>query len=120
MARLLSVNVGIPRDIAWNGRTVYTGIWKNPVRGRCRVGRLNLDGDGQGDLNGHGGEQREGGQPGRRVVAHQPEPDQVAGERDDHGLKGQRQQRGRSELLRPSLAGQRSLAQQLEPQDSAL
>jgi ferredoxin-NADP reductase/MOSC domain-containing protein YiiM len=58
MARLLSVNVGLPRDIEWNGRTVHTGIWKNPVRGRCRVGRLNLDGDGQGDLAGHGGEQR--------------------------------------------------------------
>jgi ferredoxin len=37
---------------------VHTGVWKNPVRGRCRVGRLNLDGDGQGDLAGHGGEQR--------------------------------------------------------------
>jgi ferredoxin-NADP reductase/MOSC domain-containing protein YiiM len=37
---------------------VHTGIWKDPVRGRCRVGRLNLDGDGQGDLAGHGGEQR--------------------------------------------------------------
>jgi ferredoxin-NADP reductase/MOSC domain-containing protein YiiM len=58
MARLLSVNVGLPRDIAWKGRTVHTGIWKSPVRGRCRVGRLNLDGDGQGDLGGHGGEQR--------------------------------------------------------------
>jgi MOSC domain-containing protein YiiM/ferredoxin-NADP reductase len=58
MARLLSVNVGLPRDIEWRGRTVHTGIWKNPVRGRCRVGRLNLDGDGQGDLGGHGGEQR--------------------------------------------------------------
>ena len=58
MARLLSVNVGLPRDIAWKGRTVHTGIWKNPVRGRCRAGRLNLDGDGQGDLAGHGGEQR--------------------------------------------------------------
>src|SRR5258705_7958210 len=58
MARLLSVNVGLPRDIEWKGRTVHTGIWKNPVRGRCRVGRLNLDGDGQGDLGGHGGEQR--------------------------------------------------------------
>src|ERR1700745_3442288 len=58
MARLLSVNVGLPRDIDWKGRTVYTGIWKNPVPGRCRVGRLNLDGDGQGDLAGHGGEQR--------------------------------------------------------------
>src|SRR5229473_2749043 len=58
MARLLSVNVGLPRDIEWKGRTVHTGIWKNPVRGRCRVGRLNLRGDGQGDLAGHGGEQR--------------------------------------------------------------
>jgi MOSC domain-containing protein YiiM/ferredoxin-NADP reductase len=58
MARLLSVNVGLPRDIAWKGRTVHTGIWKTPVEGRCRVGRLNLDGDGQGDLAGHGGEQR--------------------------------------------------------------
>ena len=56
--QLLSVNVGLPRDIQWNGRTVRTGIWKNPVAGRCRVGRLNLDGDGQGDLAGHGGEQR--------------------------------------------------------------
>jgi len=58
MAQLLSVNVGLPRDIEWKGRTVHTGIWKDPVRGRCRVGRLNLDGDGQGDLAGHGGEQR--------------------------------------------------------------
>ena len=58
MARLLSVNVGLPRDIEWKGRTVHTGIWKNPVRGRCRVSRLNLDGDGQGDLAGHGGEHR--------------------------------------------------------------
>jgi ferredoxin-NADP reductase/MOSC domain-containing protein YiiM/ferredoxin len=58
MAELLSVNVGLPRDIAWNGRTVHTGIWKNPVRGRCWARRLNLDGDGQGDLAGHGGEQR--------------------------------------------------------------
>src|SRR2546430_7797212 len=58
MARLLSVNVGLPRDIEWKSRTVHTGIWKNPVRGRCRVARLNLDGDGQGDLAGHGGEQR--------------------------------------------------------------
>ena len=58
MTRLLSVNVGLPRDIEWKGRTVHTGIWKDPVRGRCRVRRLNLDGDGQGDLAGHGGEQR--------------------------------------------------------------
>lgn len=58
MARLISVNVGLPRDIAWRGRTVRTGIWKEPVQGRRRVGRLNVEGDGQGDLGGHGGEQR--------------------------------------------------------------
>jgi ferredoxin-NADP reductase/MOSC domain-containing protein YiiM len=58
MPRLLSVNVGLPRDIEWKGRTVHTAIWKNPVQGRCRAARLNLDGDGQGDLAGHGGEQR--------------------------------------------------------------
>ena len=58
MARLISVNVGLPRDIAWEGRTVHTGIWKSPVQGLCVVRRLNLDGDGQGDLAGHGGEQR--------------------------------------------------------------
>ncbi len=58
MSRLLSVNVGLPRDIVWKGRTVHTGVWKNPVTGRCRVGRLNLQGDGQGDLAGHGGEHR--------------------------------------------------------------
>src|ERR1700747_3221327 len=58
MPRVLSVNVGLPRDIEWKGRTVHTGIWKSPVPGRCRVRRLNLEGDGQGDLAGHGGEQR--------------------------------------------------------------
>src|SRR5690349_17479627 len=57
-ARLLSVNVGLPRDIAWKGRTVHTAIWKDPVAGRRLVRRLNIDGDGQGDLGGHGGEQR--------------------------------------------------------------
>src|SRR5215470_12148492 len=58
MARLLSLNVGLPRDIAWRGRTVHTGVWKDPVQGRRMVRRLNIDGDGQGDLGGHGGEQR--------------------------------------------------------------
>jgi ferredoxin-NADP reductase/MOSC domain-containing protein YiiM/ferredoxin len=58
MARLVSVNVALPRDIEWRGRIVRTGIWKNPLPGRCRVGRLNIAGDGQGDLAGHGGEQR--------------------------------------------------------------
>ena len=58
MPRLLSVNVGLPRDIAWRGETVRTAIWKEPVQGRRMVRRLNIDGDGQGDLAGHGGEQR--------------------------------------------------------------
>src|SRR5215467_724809 len=58
MVRLLSVNVGLPRDIAWRGKTVHTAIWKEPVHGRRMVRRLNIDGDGQGDLGGHGGEQR--------------------------------------------------------------
>jgi ferredoxin-NADP reductase/MOSC domain-containing protein YiiM len=58
MARLLSLNVGLPRDIAWQGRTVHTGIWKTPVTGPRRVRRLNIDGDGQGDTAGHGGEHR--------------------------------------------------------------
>jgi ferredoxin-NADP reductase/MOSC domain-containing protein YiiM/ferredoxin len=58
MSRLLSLNVGLPRDVAWQGRTVHTGIWKAPVNGPRRVRRLNIDGDGQGDTAGHGGEQR--------------------------------------------------------------
>jgi ferredoxin len=57
-ARLLSVNVGLPRDIAWQGRTVHTAVWKAPVEGPRVVRRLNIDGDGQGDLAGHGGEHR--------------------------------------------------------------
>ena len=58
VATLVSVNVGMPRDVEWQGRTVHTGIWKQAVEGPCRVRRLNLEGDGQGDLAGHGGEQR--------------------------------------------------------------
>ena len=58
MPRLVSVNVGLPRDITWRGETVHTGIWKEPVQGRRMVRRLNIDGDGQGDLAGHGGEHR--------------------------------------------------------------
>ena len=58
MATLISVNVGTPRDVAWNNRTVYTGAWKQPVAGPRMVRRLNVDGDGQGDLGGHGGENR--------------------------------------------------------------
>ena len=57
-AKLVSLNVGLPRDVAWRGKTVRTGIWKNPVQSRLMVRRLNIDGDGQGDLGGHGGPNR--------------------------------------------------------------
>ena len=55
---LLSVNVGLPQDVTWHGKTVHTAVWKKPVAGPQMVRRLNIDGDGQGDLAGHGGEQR--------------------------------------------------------------
>ena len=58
MPKLLSVNVGLPREIAWQGKVVRTAIWKRPVSGRVFARRLNLDGDGQADLKGHGGEHR--------------------------------------------------------------
>lgn len=58
MPTLLSVNVGMPKDVPWQGRNVYTGVWKYPVVGPAMVSRLNIDGDGQGDTAGHGGEQR--------------------------------------------------------------
>src|ERR1700734_515762 len=58
MARLLSINVGLPRDVAWRGQNVHTAIWKQPVQGRIAARRLNVEGDGQGDLAGHGGEHR--------------------------------------------------------------
>src|SRR5215472_11152814 len=58
MTRLLSLNVGLPREVTWNGRTLRTAIWKLPVQGRRMVRKLNIDGDGQADLAGHGGEQR--------------------------------------------------------------
>src|ERR1700690_2475116 len=58
MPRLLSVNVGIPRDMTWNGRSVRTAVWKSPVEGRHMVRTLNIQGDAQGDLEGHGGEHR--------------------------------------------------------------
>src|SRR6204780_1073055 len=58
MTRLLSVNVGLPRDVTWNGKTVRTSVWKSPVDGRRMVRKLDIDGDAQADLAGHGGEQR--------------------------------------------------------------
>jgi MOSC domain-containing protein YiiM len=57
-ATLVSVNVGLPKDVPWHGKTVHTGIFKSPVTGPIMARRLNLDGDGQGDTAGHGGEQR--------------------------------------------------------------
>jgi len=56
--QLISVNVGLPRDVTWQGRTVTTGIFKEPVAGRVRLRRLNLDGDRQADLRVHGGEHK--------------------------------------------------------------
>ena len=58
MSSIVSVNVGLPRDVEWQGKTVHTAIWKQPVTGRVMARHLNLDGDGQGDLAGHGGEHR--------------------------------------------------------------
>ena len=58
MPRLLSVNVGLPRDVTWNGKTVRTSVWKCPVDGRRMVRKLDIDGDAQADLAGHGGEHR--------------------------------------------------------------
>jgi ferredoxin-NADP reductase/MOSC domain-containing protein YiiM/ferredoxin len=52
------VNVGLPREIAWQGKVVRTAIWKQAVPHRVLARRLNLDGDGQADLEGHGGEHR--------------------------------------------------------------
>ncbi|HEU5416175.1 MAG TPA: MOSC and FAD-binding oxidoreductase domain-containing protein [Streptosporangiaceae bacterium] len=48
----------MPKDVAWQGRNVYTGVWKYPLTGPAMARRLNIDGDGQGDTKGHGGEQR--------------------------------------------------------------
>ena len=80
---VVAVNVGLPRDVAWQGRTVRTAVWKAPVTGRIVARRLNLDGDGQGDLRSHGG-------PNRAILVYQMEsyrywarqlgrPDLVAG-----------------------------------------
>ncbi|HEY5986536.1 MAG TPA: MOSC domain-containing protein, partial [Streptosporangiaceae bacterium] len=55
---LLSVNVGLPQGVPWHGRTVHTAVWKRPTGAPVVARRLNLDGDGQGDLAGHGGEHR--------------------------------------------------------------
>ena len=53
--KIVSVNVGLPRPVSWRGRRIMTGIYKDPVEGRVRVRRTNLDGDRQADLSVHGG-----------------------------------------------------------------
>lgn len=53
--KIVSLNVGLPRDVAWHGRTVSTGIFKYPVQGRLALREMNLDGDRQADLTVHGG-----------------------------------------------------------------
>ena len=50
MPRLLSVNVGLPRDVTWNGKTVRTSVWKSPVDGRRMVRKLDIDGDAPSGL----------------------------------------------------------------------
>jgi len=54
--KMVSLNVGLPREVMWHGRTVTTGIYKEPVEGRVALRKLNLDGDRQADLSVHGGE----------------------------------------------------------------
>ena len=56
--KLISVNVGLPRDILWKGKSISTGIFKEPVEGRVQVRTLNLDGDRQADLRVHGGKDK--------------------------------------------------------------
>lgn len=56
--KIVSLNVGMPREAQWHGRTVETGIFKEPVAGRVALRTLNLDGDGQADLTVHGGEDK--------------------------------------------------------------
>ena len=54
--RVISLNIGLPREVMWHGTTVSTGIYKVPVNGRVALRKRNLDGDGQADLTVHGGE----------------------------------------------------------------
>jgi len=56
--KLVSVNTGMPREVKWHGRMVTTGIFKEPVKGRVALRKLNLDGDRQADLSVHGGEHK--------------------------------------------------------------
>jgi len=56
--RVVAVSVGLPREVTWRGRAVETSIFKDPVSGPVRVGRLNLEGDKQSDLTVHGGAEK--------------------------------------------------------------
>jgi MOSC domain-containing protein YiiM len=56
--QLVSVNVGLPREVTWHGRVVRTSIWKDPVEGSVHVSSLNLEGDQQSDLSVHGGPEK--------------------------------------------------------------
>jgi MOSC domain-containing protein YiiM len=56
--RVVSVNVGMPREVEWHGEMVSTGIFKEPIEGRAGLRKLNLDGDRQADLSVHGGEHK--------------------------------------------------------------
>ena len=56
--KIVSLNVGLPRELAWHGRVVTTGIFKEPVEGQVALRTLNLYGDGQADLTVHGGESK--------------------------------------------------------------
>lgn len=64
--QLLSINVGLPREVTWQGKTVSTAIFKSPVDGPVSLRTLNLDGDGQADLSVHGG-------PSKAVYAYPSE-----------------------------------------------
>ncbi len=64
--RLISINVGLPREVEWDGKTIRTSIWKSPVAGTIRVRTLNLEGDAQSDLSVHGG-------PNKAVYAYPSE-----------------------------------------------
>ena len=56
--RIVSINVGLPREVKWRGKATTTSIFKAPVAGRVRVGRLNVEGDRQSDLTVHGGAEK--------------------------------------------------------------
>ena len=72
---VVSVNVGLAREIEWNGKSFRTAIVKEPVEGRRRVGRLNVDGDAQADLKHHGGPEQAvyAWDPGGHLGVHRPD-----------------------------------------------